>query len=244
MQAQLRADAISPRLTTELASTFRSAIEQAGLPLRDRLPRRCRSRSMSIATCGRRSSSTCSPTRSSSPSQARSVLQVRPSADGAMAELVVRDTGTGIPAHELPHLFERFHRVDGRQGPNLRRQRHRPRPGPGAGQAARRIDPRRKRARRRAAPLPSRVPFGTAHLPSDRLGGTGSGFGGNPRPGLCRGGAELAASRRTRRAAGGGAFALRIGRSGRRSRRLPGLPARACCWPMTTPICATTSAAC
>jgi signal transduction histidine kinase len=27
--------------------------------------------------------------------------------------LEVRDTGTGIPAHEIPHLFERFHRVQG-----------------------------------------------------------------------------------------------------------------------------------
>ncbi len=28
-------------------------------------------------------------------------------------ELTVRDTGMGIPAEELPHLFERFHRVEG-----------------------------------------------------------------------------------------------------------------------------------
>src|SRR5581483_3918533 len=28
-------------------------------------------------------------------------------------ELVVRDTGTGIAHEELPHLFERFHRVQG-----------------------------------------------------------------------------------------------------------------------------------
>ena len=31
-------------------------------------------------------------------------------------ELAVRDTGTGIPAEEIPHLFERFHRVQGAQG--------------------------------------------------------------------------------------------------------------------------------
>jgi PAS domain S-box-containing protein len=32
------------------------------------------------------------------------------------AELSVADTGTGIPEHELPRLFERFHRVQGARG--------------------------------------------------------------------------------------------------------------------------------
>jgi signal transduction histidine kinase len=31
-------------------------------------------------------------------------------------ELVVRDSGIGIPADQLPHLFERFHRIEGAQG--------------------------------------------------------------------------------------------------------------------------------
>ena len=30
----------------------------------------------------------------------------------AKATVTVTDSGEGIPAHELPHLFERFHRVD------------------------------------------------------------------------------------------------------------------------------------
>jgi len=35
---------------------------------------------------------------------------------GESAELTVRDTGVGIPASELPHVFERFHRVEGQRG--------------------------------------------------------------------------------------------------------------------------------
>ena len=34
----------------------------------------------------------------------------------SQVELAVQDTGIGIPAVELPHLFERFHRVKGAQG--------------------------------------------------------------------------------------------------------------------------------
>ncbi|HSE40637.1 MAG TPA: ATP-binding protein [Acidobacteriota bacterium] len=34
-------------------------------------------------------------------------------------ELMVRDTGIGIPEEEIPHLFERFHRVEGARGRSL-----------------------------------------------------------------------------------------------------------------------------
>ena len=40
---------------------------------------------------------------------------VHPAADGS-ALITVADTGAGIPASELPHLFERFHRVPGSDG--------------------------------------------------------------------------------------------------------------------------------
>lgn len=38
--------------------------------------------------------------------------------DGA-AVLTISDTGTGIPAHELPRLFRRFHRIDGARGRSI-----------------------------------------------------------------------------------------------------------------------------
>jgi signal transduction histidine kinase len=35
---------------------------------------------------------------------------------GDSVQLVVRDTGVGIPAEEVPHIYQRFHRVKGAQG--------------------------------------------------------------------------------------------------------------------------------
>jgi CheY-like chemotaxis protein len=42
-------------------------------------------------------------------------VQTRSSADGTCAEVVVRDTGVGIPPRELPRLFERFQRIEGQK---------------------------------------------------------------------------------------------------------------------------------
>jgi len=104
--------------TAELASTFRSAIERAGLVLR-----------VEAAPLGR-------PVHVDRDMWEKIVLnllsnalkftfegeiavEVGRSADGASAELRVRDTGTGIPEAELPHLFERFHRVQGARGRSI-----------------------------------------------------------------------------------------------------------------------------
>ena len=42
-------------------------------------------------------------------------VEIRPAATQDHVELTVRDTGVGIPGHELPRLFERFHRIEGQQ---------------------------------------------------------------------------------------------------------------------------------
>ena len=43
-------------------------------------------------------------------------VTVRARSDGAMVEVEVADTGAGIAAHALPHVFERFYRADPARG--------------------------------------------------------------------------------------------------------------------------------
>jgi signal transduction histidine kinase/FixJ family two-component response regulator len=85
------------------------------------------------------------------------------------AELRVRDTGTGIPAHELPRLFDRFHRVEGAIGRTFE--------GSGIGLA---LVQELAKLHGGTVTVDSElgsgsvfvvtVPFGVAHLPSDRIG--------------------------------------------------------------------------
>ena len=112
------------------------------------------------------------------------------------AILTVRDTGTGIPAKELPRLFERFHRVKGRARAQLRRQRHRPGARPGVGQAARR-GVRVESEVDRGSAFTVTIPLGKAHLPADRIGAARiARFDGLARRSLCRRGVALAPRRR------------------------------------------------
>ena len=46
-------------------------------------------------------------------------VAVAPSADAKGVKLTVTDTGVGIPADELEHMFDRFHRVEGQKGRSL-----------------------------------------------------------------------------------------------------------------------------
>ena len=75
---------------------------------------RCPNRFTWIARCGRRSCSIFFPTPSSSPSRDEISLALK-AVDDAV-QLSVSDTGTGIPEHEIPRVFERFHRVKGAKG--------------------------------------------------------------------------------------------------------------------------------
>ena len=81
----------------------------------------------------------------------------------------MRDTGTGIPAEELPRIFERFHRVDGARG--------RTHEGTGIGlalvQELVRLHGGSVRAEStlgRGSTFVVSVPLGSAHLPADRSG--------------------------------------------------------------------------
>jgi signal transduction histidine kinase len=88
--------------------------------------------------------------------------------DGGAALLTVRDTGIGIPEAELPHIFDRFHRIEGQRGRTLE--------GTGIGLALvnelvrlhggsiavdSRVDV--------GTTITVRLSFGRAHLPDDRV---------------------------------------------------------------------------
>jgi signal transduction histidine kinase len=99
--------------TAELASVFRSAVEQAGLRLDIDCP------PMSEPAYVDREmweKIVLNLVSNAFKFTFEGVIEVKLRNSGAHFELTVRDTGTGIPADELPKLFERFHRVAGARG--------------------------------------------------------------------------------------------------------------------------------
>jgi PAS domain S-box-containing protein len=101
-------------LTSELASNFRSLCEKAGLRLRidcpplpekiyvdtemwEKIVLNLISNAFKFTLAG------------------EIAISLHPTGHDGV-ELAVRDTGTGIPKHELPRLFERFHRIEGARG--------------------------------------------------------------------------------------------------------------------------------
>nr|WP_221378715.1 SpoIIE family protein phosphatase [Actinoplanes polyasparticus] len=155
--------------TARLASAFRSAAERAGLVLTvdaPPLPAPVHvDREMWEKIVLNLLSNAVKFTR-----QGRIEVRVRATDRGA--ELSVHDTGVGIPADQLPLLFDRFHRVTGAWS--------RSHEGTGIGLALVRELAELHGGSAGAESEPGEgsvftvtVPFGTAHLPADRLSGGG-----------------------------------------------------------------------
>jgi signal transduction histidine kinase len=109
MQASLQPTDLAA-FTRELASVFAPAVERAGLRLVTRcdpLPRPVQvDRRMWERIVLNLLSNALKFTM-----QGEIALELRPATEGV--ELTVRDTGAGIPADELPRVFDRFYRVQG-----------------------------------------------------------------------------------------------------------------------------------
>jgi signal transduction histidine kinase len=96
-------------------------------------------------------------------------IEVRLRLVGERVQLVVSDTGLGIPKEELPHLFERFHRI--------RQPRARSEEGTGIGLSLVRELVRMHGGEIRVESVVGKgstftieIPRGSAHLPQDRVG--------------------------------------------------------------------------
>jgi DNA-binding response OmpR family regulator len=155
--------------TAELASSFRSAIDQAGLCLSIE----CKPLSQPVYVDRDMWEKIVLNLLSNAfkfTFEGEIGVELGPSADHSAALLVVRDTGTGMPARELPRLFERFHSVEGARGRSYE--------GSGIGLAFVQELVKLHGGSLRVESEPGRgsafaiaVPFGTAHLPPDRIGG-------------------------------------------------------------------------
>ncbi|HEY4069422.1 MAG TPA: response regulator [Burkholderiaceae bacterium] len=151
--------------TSELASTFRSATERAGLALTiDAAPQRepvLLDRGMWETIVLNLLSNAFKFTFAG---EIR--VTIREASDARHVELIVADSGTGIPANALPRLFERFFRIEGATGRSFE--------GSGIGLSLVREQVRLHGGDVRVASSVGRgtsftvsLPFGSAHLPPD-----------------------------------------------------------------------------
>jgi signal transduction histidine kinase len=99
--------------TRDLASTFRSAMERAGLEYRVE----CEAVEQTVYVDRDMWEKVVLNLLSNAfKFTLHGGVTVSLSTRGNRAVLVVEDTGTGIPEHELPKVFDRFHRVEGSEG--------------------------------------------------------------------------------------------------------------------------------
>ena len=99
--------------TAELASNFRSACERAGLSLRVA----CRTLPQPVfVDAGMWERVVLNLLSNAFKYTLRGGIDVLLDGDATHASLIVRDTGVGIPAAELPRVFDRFHRIEGQPG--------------------------------------------------------------------------------------------------------------------------------
>ncbi|HTJ93194.1 MAG TPA: response regulator [Pararobbsia sp.] len=102
-------------LTAELASLFRSTIERAGLEFVVDCPSALQIALVDTDMWEKVVLNLISNAFKFTLS-GRIEVRVAPAGDGQTIEVSVADTGIGIPASELPRVFERFHRVAGAAG--------------------------------------------------------------------------------------------------------------------------------
>ncbi|MGH9201849.1 MAG: PAS domain S-box protein, partial [Vicinamibacterales bacterium] len=152
-------------LTREVASTFRSAIQKAGMELRADCPPLDQPVYVDLAMFEKIVLNLLS---NAFKFTFHGWIEVALRPSGSSVELTVSDSGVGIPARDLPHVFDRFHRVKGVQGRTYE--------GTGIGLAlvqelvklhggAVRVES----VAGTGSTFTVSIPFGTAHLPADRV---------------------------------------------------------------------------
>jgi len=168
MQASIEREDLAA-LTTDVASTFRSAIEKAGLRFDVDCPPWPADRAPAYVDRDLWEKIVLNLLSNAFKHTFAGAITVRLRARDAHAELTVRDTGIGISADQLPHVFERFHRV-----PNARSRTHE---GAGIGLALVRELVRlhggsvsAESDTGRGTAFTVTLPLGSQHLPEDRMG--------------------------------------------------------------------------
>jgi len=151
--------------TARLASTFRSAVERAGLALVVEAPPLPGPVHVDREMWEKIVLNLLSNAVKYTPA---GLIEVRVRATDRGAELIVRDTGIGIPPDQLPLLFDRFHRVTGvwsrsHEGTGIGLALVRELAELHGGSAGVESEPGA------GSVFTVTVPFGTAHLPADRL---------------------------------------------------------------------------